>query len=219
MKNKLQNKRLYNLNHFVIGVSTLLVSVLSVFAYSHIDNYIKEKNYNECYKQYEGANFISCDTNEYFVYRSEEAVVIVPVKATTSLKTTLKSKVIKNNDIDVVLDKYFGNEAYIVKAILTHESNLKVNAISYNCYYKNGVIYAERVKGVKSTFCKSGHEQYAWSIDCGVAMLNYHGKVCPSYTMELEPSIIKMKSMVDKRGYQPWVSFNTGAYKQYLTLN
>jgi len=108
--------------------------------------------------------------------------------------------------LDKALAKHFSEEeARIAKAILTHESRLNPNAKNYNCYYNN-----------KSTFCKKGDEHLAWSVDCGIAQLNYHGSVCPSYTKSIEKSIEKMADMYEKRGWSPWVSFQSGAYKQYL---
>lgn len=121
-----------------------------------------------------------------------------------------------NKEIVELLKQYFPDyaQARIMAAVLQHESQFKVNAKSYNCYYtkldKNG-------KPVKySTFCKKGDEHKAWSVDCGIAMLNYHGKVCPAYTMDPKLALAKTKSMVEKRGFQPWVSYTSGAYKQYL---
>lgn len=117
-----------------------------------------------------------------------------------------------NKEIVELLKLYFPDyaQARIMAAVLQHESQFKVNAKSYNCYYTNK-------QGKKySTFCKKGDEHKAWSVDCGIAMLNYHGKVCPAYTMDPKLALAKTKSMVEKRGFQPWVSYTSGAYKQYL---
>jgi len=117
-----------------------------------------------------------------------------------------------NKEIVELLKIYFPDyaQARIIAAVLKHESQLNPKAKSYNCYYTNK-------QGKKySTFCKKGDEHKAWSVDCGIAMLNYHGKVCPAYTMDAKLSLAKTKDMVNKRGFQPWVSYNTGAYKQYL---
>lgn len=117
-----------------------------------------------------------------------------------------------NKEIVELLKLYFPDyaQARIMAAVLQHESQFKVNAKSYNCYYTNK-------QGKKySTFCKKGDEHKAWSVDCGIAMLNYHGKVCPAYTMDPKLALAKTKAMVEKRGFQPWVSYTSGAYKQYL---
>ncbi len=117
-----------------------------------------------------------------------------------------QEKYMSMSPIDKALAKHFSTEdARIAKAILTHESRLNPNAKNYNCYYNN-----------KSTFCKKGDEHLAWSVDCGIAQLNYHGSVCPSYTQSIDKSIEKMADMYEKRGWSPWVSFQSGAYKQYL---
>lgn len=117
-----------------------------------------------------------------------------------------------NKEIVELLKQFFPDyaQARIMAAVLQHESQLNPNAKSYNCYYTNK-------QGKKySTFCKKGDEHKAWSVDCGIAMLNYHGKVCPAYTMDPKLALAKTKSMVEKRGFQPWVSYTSGAYKQYL---
>lgn len=117
-----------------------------------------------------------------------------------------------NKEIVELLKTYFPDyaQARIMAAVLQHESQFKVNAKSYNCYYTNK-------QGKKySTFCKKGDEHKAWSVDCGIAMLNYHGKTCPAYTMDPKLALAKTKDMVNKRGFQPWVSYTSGAYKQYL---
>lgn len=113
----------------------------------------------------------------------------------------------KKPEVVVLLKKYFPEytKARTMSAILEAESHHNSNAINYNCYY-NG----------KSQSCKKGDEKKAWSVDCGIAMLNYHGQICPSWTKDPELSMIKAKEMVDKRGFQPWVVYLTGAYKQYL---
>jgi hypothetical protein len=118
----------------------------------------------------------------------------------------------KNPEIVRLLKKYFPeySKARVMAAVLQHESQFQVDAKSYNCYYTNK-------QGKKySTFCKKGDEQKAWSVDCGIAMLNYHGKVCPAYTFDPELALIKSKELVEKRGFNPWVSYQTGAYKKYL---
>jgi len=113
----------------------------------------------------------------------------------------------KKPEIVVLLKRYFPeySKARTMSAILYAESHHNPNAVNYNCYY-NG----------KSQSCKRGDEKKAWSIDCGIAMLNYYGQTCPAWTKDPELSLIKAKSMVDKRGFQPWTVYLSGAYKQFL---
>lgn len=117
----------------------------------------------------------------------------------------------KNPEVVKLLKKYFPeySEARTMSAILEAESHHNPNTVNYNCYYtKDGKKY--------STTCKKGDEGKAWSVDCGIAQLNYYGKVCPSWTMQPEVAIIKVKDMVTKRGFQPWVAYNNLSYKKYL---
>lgn len=99
----------------------------------------------------------------------------------------------------------FGNKAKVALAVFKHESGLNVNAINYNCIY-NG----------KSTFCKKKDISKAHSVDCGIAQLNFLGKICPTESLTVEGNLATAKKMYDERGFTPWVSFTTGRYKKFL---
>ena len=118
----------------------------------------------------------------------------------------------KNPEVVFLLKKYFleYTQARTAAAIIQAESKFIADAKNYNCYYIDD-------KGKQySAQCKKGDEYKAWSVDCGMAQLNYHGKVCPSWTMDPELNIKKMKSMYDNRGWTPWVTFNKGLHLTYL---
>lgn len=107
--------------------------------------------------------------------------------------------------LDQHLTMIFGTKATIAKAVLKHESGLKLDSINYNCIY-NG----------KSTFCKKGDESKAWSVDCGIAQVNVRGKVCPTEFFTLEGNMKQVEKIYKEQGLQAWVSYKTGAYKKFL---
>lgn len=103
------------------------------------------------------------------------------------------------------LQQIFGSKAKVALAVLKHESNLKLNAINYNCIYHG-----------RSTFCKKGDEYKAWSVDCGVSQINTKGKICPKELMTLEGNMKALEKIYKEQGLNAWISFRTGAYKKYL---
>lgn len=86
------------------------------------------------------------------------------------------------------------------------ESGYKHTAVNYNCTYeKNGAII--------STSCSPQDRGRAWSVDCGVFQLNFHGQICPAWTMEYRKNIDHAYGMYVRRGFQPWVAAQTLGYK------
>lgn len=106
-----------------------------------------------------------------------------------------------------LVKRYFKNEkdSITMLAILKTESGLNPKAKGYNCYY-NG----------KSQACKTGDEQNAWSVDCGLAQNNFHGLNCPDYAFDPEWSVKEAYRKYSYRGFQPWTVFNTGKYRNNL---
>ncbi len=104
------------------------------------------------------------------------------------------------------VQRIFGSKAKVALAVFKHESEgLKLNAINYNCRY-NG----------RSTFCKKGDIQKAWSVDCGLAQVNVKGKVCPKELMTLEGNMQAVEKIYKEQGLNAWVSYKSGAYKKFL---
>ena len=105
-------------------------------------------------------------------------------------------------------------------AIIKEESSMRTDAQSWNCHYdKEGNVHAKAIKGVtKSTFCKAGHEKYAWSVDCGITQQNIVGaKSCPAYTFDMDWSIQKMAVKYEERGnWTAWSAYTSGRYKRWL---
>jgi len=110
--------------------------------------------------------------------------------------------------------KYFPEEPEIMLAIAKAESSLNSNAMSYNCYYdRAGGVHTSRPKGGVSTFCKKGHEKYAWSKDgCLMQVNSIHRKDISS----VEGCMQAARIVYEMQGKKAWVAYNTGAYKKYL---
>lgn len=165
--------------------------------------------------------------NEKLTYESEvvkiesELVSITPVESSVVRKITPESEVKKEvvqSTIKQLIDRHFeGEDAKVAYAIIKAESGKNIRATGYNCYYKDGVVYKERVQGARSTHCKKGHEYAAWSVDCSYIQRNFPGKKeCPEYTFDLEWNIKEMKKLYDERGWKPWVTYTSGKYLAYM---
>lgn len=103
------------------------------------------------------------------------------------------------------IQRIFGSQAKVALAVLKHESNLKLDAVNYNCIY-NG----------RSTFCKKGDKLKAWSVDCGIGQANFKGQVCPPKTLTLEGNMEVVEKIYKEQGLRAWVSYKSGAYKKFL---
>lgn len=99
----------------------------------------------------------------------------------------------------------FGKDARTALAVFTVESGLKADSKGWNCRYEG-----------KSMACKKADRHLAWSVDCGVAQINVKGKECPAELLEPQHNIEHAKGMFDRRGWQPWVAYNSGKYKEHL---
>lgn len=112
------------------------------------------------------------------------------------------------------IGEIFGDKADIALAVLKHESGLNLNAKGWNCIYQkededgNIIDY--------STSCKVPDRKYAWSVDCGIAQLNFRGTECPAEVMTLEGNMKQVEKIYKTQGLNAWVSYKTGRYKKYL---
>lgn len=144
-------------------------------------------------------------TYESEIFVTAQETEIAPVKTETAME-------------DLVAYHFEGDDAKIARAIIKAESSGNPKAVGYNCYYtKNGTVHETRVQGAYSTFCKKGHEKYAWSVDCGKVQRNFPGrKTCPEYAFDPEWSVAEMKRLHNERGWKPWVTYTSGKYMAYM---
>lgn len=78
--------------------------------------------------------------------------------------------------------------------IFTKESGLNPNAKNWNCMYE----------GI-STFCKPEDRDLAWSVDCGIAQLNFSGKECPKESFDPIWNIDRAGEKFERQGKSAWV--------------
>lgn len=101
---------------------------------------------------------------------------------------------------------HFGENCPTATAIFIAESGLNPNAKGWNCHY-----------GEVSKACKPEDRHLAWSVDCGIAQLNFRGQECPAEAFDYQWNIQKAYEWKFKpSGWRPWSVFNSGAYLQYL---
>jgi len=121
----------------------------------------------------------------------------------------------KIKTVDEHIVEIFGANAKIAKAVLIHESEgMKLDAKNYNCRYtktdKNGKLVTY------STFCQKEDRSKAWSVDCGVGQINVKGTVCPKSLLTLDGNMKAVEKIYKQQGLDAWVSYKSGAYKQFL---
>lgn len=132
-------------------------------------------------------------------------------------QSEVKKEVVQSTIKELINRHFEGEDAKVAYAIIKAESGGNARSVGYNCYYKDGVVFEDRVQGARSTSCKKGHEKYAWSVDCGKVQRNFPGrKTCPEYAFDPEWSIAEMKRLHDERGWKPWVTYTSGKYLAYM---
>lgn len=104
----------------------------------------------------------------------------------------------------------FVEEPNTAIAVFRAESGLRVDAQGWNCYY-----YDKRGKRY-SAACEKADRPNAWSVDCGVAQLNFPGTECPAEAFNADWNIKQAKEKYDHRGWQPWVAHANGRYLAFL---
>jgi hypothetical protein len=147
---------------------------------------------------------------------SDVGVVGTPVAHASEEEGSDEGKMIINQntppttqDIENEIINVFKDDSKVALAIFKTESALNPKAQNWNChYYQNGKKY--------STACKIEDRQKAWSVDCGIAQINYitpnESKECPAELFDYKNNIAVAKSMFDRRNFQPWVTYNEGYY-------
>ncbi len=94
-------------------------------------------------------------------------------------------------------------------AIFTAESGLDPKAKGWNCEY------VEDGRTV-SKACKPEDREKAWSVDCGVAQLNFAGTECPKESFDPVWNVQMAKLKYERQGKQAWVASWDDNYKKYL---
>lgn len=117
----------------------------------------------------------------------------------------------KNPQIASIILGYFGfdevGQDFI--AIFTAESGLNPRAVNYNCEYREDGKMISRA-------CNEADRERAWSVDCGIAQLNFAGTECPDTAFDPMWNIRMAKIKFDRQGRNAWVASWDDNYKKYL---
>ena len=137
----------------------------------------------------------------------------VLLKNDDSLDARLTNSINKSKDpkIASIILGYFGfdevGEDFV--AIFTAESGLNPKAMNWNCeYQENGKLISRK--------CDEGDEGRAWSVDCGVAQLNFAGNKCPDEAFDPMWNIRMAKVKYLRQGKNAWVASWDDNYKRFL---
>lgn len=121
----------------------------------------------------------------------------------------------------------FPENKTVMLAIAMEESGLNPQAVNYNCRYKLGGstydkltgsyidtsnIIKEKKAGYVSTWCRSGHEKFAWSKDGGI--LQIHNPTAKEMTVH--GNLAKAKVKYETQGLTAWTAYSTGRYKKHI---
>lgn len=113
--------------------------------------------------------------------------------------------------IEQEIKRVFGEDWKLARAVFKAESGLKAKAMNWNCEYINE-------KGEKySMSCWPEDRGKAWSVDCGIAQLNFKGRTCPEKSFDVSWNIREAYYQKFKMsGWNPWYAYKNGSYKSHL---
>ena len=158
----------------------------------------------------------------YYIVSTQPAEVYIAQKEI--VQEAPKPKTEKQVIVQKIAEAFPNNKEVMV-AIALEESGLNNNAVNYNCRYKIGgqtydklthlyidlnTVTKERKKGYVSTWCRKGHEKYAWSMDGSLFQINGYSK------LTVDESIEKAQEKYNTQGLNAWVSYSTGRYQKHL---
>ncbi len=113
------------------------------------------------------------------------------------------------------IKRIFPDTPQMALAIFKTESGLNPRAVNWNCFFDpQGNPTANKTKN--SWICPKEARALAWSVDCGIAQLNFPGNICPEIAFDIDWNITQAKEKFDRRGWQPWATYIFGGYKKNL---
>ena len=167
-------------------------------------------------------------TTGYIITTPKTVNYVKPVTATSTVAIKEELKPVALSSKQEIVKKIavaFPNNKEVMLAIAIEESGLNPNAINYNCRYKIGgstydkltqlnidlnTVIKERKAGYVSTWCRKGHEKFAWSVDGSLFQINGVSK------LSVDESIKRAKIKYETQGLTAWVAYKTGGYKKHL---
>lgn len=87
----------------------------------------------------------------------------------------------------------FGVHADTFLKIAMAESGQQAGNKGYNCIY-----------GGKSMACKPEDRAKAWSVDCGLLMINVHGTMCPTELFDIDLNIKAAQGKFQRQSFGAW---------------
>lgn len=87
----------------------------------------------------------------------------------------------------------FGVHAETFLKIAMAESGQQSGNKGYNCYY-----------GKQSMACKPEDRSKAWSVDCGLLMVNVMGTICPAEMFDIDYNIKAAQGKFERQGFAAW---------------
>lgn len=128
------------------------------------------------------------------------------------------------------ISKVFPEHPEIMVAIALDESGLNAKATGYNCYYKVvekelgkydhiigkyvdfNAVSKTKLAGYRSTYCRDGHEQYAWSRDGGVFQINNP----KPEDYDVDTNLARARHKYDTQGLSAWTVYTSKSYEKHL---
>lgn len=112
-------------------------------------------------------------------------------------------------DIAMYILGVFGEDGEEMLATLIAESGLNPEAKGWNCTYpENGQMI--------SRACNPEDRPRAWSVDCGVAQLNFSGTECPKESFDPVWSVDMAFKKFQRQGWGAWVANARGLHEKYM---
>jgi len=98
-----------------------------------------------------------------------------------------------------------------IVATFMAESGFRNDAMGWNCiYYDNGKPY--------SGACAVQDRGQAWSVDCGIAQLNFKGMECPAEAFNPVWNITMARVKYDRQGIRAWVAYGNELFNKQLAM-
>ena len=152
-------------------------------------------------------------------------------KAKIQAKTPHQESLIQHKEemAQQIAEVFSENPVTMVAIALAENRTLDPKKTNYNCFYKLGgdtydsliqrnidlnSISRERLKGYVSTWCRSGHQKYAWSTDGGLLQVN--DPKPEHYTVE--GNLEEARRKYELQGFKAWTTYKSEEYKKYLAL-
>lgn len=128
------------------------------------------------------------------------------------------------------ISKVFPEHPEIMVAIALDESGLNAKATGYNCYYKVvekelgtydhiigkyvdfNAVSKTKLTGYRSTYCRDGHQQYAWSRDGGVFQINNP----KPEDYDVDVNLARARHKLDTQGLSAWTVYTSKSYEKHL---